>query len=181
MINLIPPQLKQELKYARWNAIIVKYLVVVVLLVLFVGGGFTATSYYLDQRVVKIKEDIASKKARAEGYKSTIEASKSLNDRVSAIKTIQASQPKFSLLLSDIAKFTLKGTSISSISLTGADNKPVQITASAVSYNAAVSLRDALASSPRVSGADIVSVVNNTQANNYTAVIVIGFKPGQAR
>lgn len=181
MINLIPPQLKQELKYAKWNALILKYLVIMGILVVSVGSGFAGTSYYLDQRISKVKSDIAVKQARADSYKPTIEASKSLNDRVAAIKSIQASQPKFSLLLSDIAKFTLKGTSINSISLTGADNKPVQITASAINYSAAVSLRDALASSPRVSGADLVSVVNNSQANNYTAVIVIGFKPGQAR
>ncbi len=181
MINLIPPQLKQELKFARRNASLVRFLVIAAILAVAVGSGFAGTTYYLNQRTAKVEQDIAAKKSSADSYHTTIAAAKALNDRVSAIKTIQSGQPKFSLLLSDIAKFTLKGTSISSISLTGADNKPVQISAVAANYTAAVSLRDALASSPRISAADIISVVNNSQNNNYTVVIVIGFKPGQAR
>ncbi len=181
MINLLPPELKQEIKYSRWNGRVVHYLTIVIGLALVVGSGFAATSYSLYQHTAVVKQDNAAKASTIAGYKSTIATASALNERVAAIKTIQASQPKFSLLLSDIAKFSLKGTAINSISLTGADSKLVQITATSASYIAAVSLRDALAASPRISAADLISVASNSQSNTFTAVIVIGFKPGQAR
>ncbi len=181
MINLIPPQLKAEIKYSRWNGQVVHYLRIVIALALVVGGGFAATSYSLYKRTSAVEQDIATKQAKAATYKPTVSTAKALNERVAAIKTIQSSQPRFSLLLADIAKFSLKGTAINSISLTGADSKPVQISATSASYTAAVSLRDALAASPRISAADLISVTSNSQTNTYTAVIVIGFKPGQAR
>lgn len=181
MINLIPPELKQELKFARWNGKVVHYLILVGVLVVMVAGAFGATSYYLDQRNAVTEQEISAAKSKEDSYKPTIKAAKALNERVAAIKNIQGNQPKFSLLLADIAKFSLKGTSINSIALTGADSKPVQITASSASYTAAVSLRDALAASPRISGADIISVVSNNQTNTFNTVIVISFKPGQGR
>ena len=179
MINLLPPKIKQELKFARLNSIVVYYLKIVVALIVFLGVAFVSTWNYLNQRIATADNDLAQKQTVINSYKPTVLAAKQFNSRVAAIKTIQGSQAKFSLLLDDIAKFTLKGTAITSISLTGDDTKPVQIMATATSYNQAVSLRDALASSPRISGADLIGIAGSGSA--YTVTIIIGFKPGEAR
>lgn len=182
MINLIPPPLKQEHKFARWNTQVVRYLKILVVLVIVMSFAFGSTYVYLTRRIHAIDQDLAAKQTQVDSYASTVTAARALNDRVAAIKAIQATQPKFSLLLDDIAKFSLKGTTISSITLTGDDAKPVQINATAPNYTQAVSLRDALASSPRISGADIVSISGEAGGGgSYAVSIVIGFKPGEAR
>lgn len=180
MINLLPPSVKEQTEFAKRNAIVVHYLWLSAFLVALISVSFGATYIYLNQRVAAIDNELASKQTVIDSFKPTQKAAKTLNDRVAAIKAIQASQPRFSQLLDDIAKFTLKGTAITSLSLTGEDNKPVVISATADSYNAAVSLRDALANSPRISGADIQDITNQSDGT-YHANIVIGFKPGMAR
>ncbi|MFI5240165.1 MAG: PilN domain-containing protein [Candidatus Saccharimonadia bacterium] len=179
MINLIPPTVKTEIKFARMNSVVIHYLKIIILLIVVLGVGFGGTYTYLMRKTASVNDQLSQKQSTIDTYNSTTTAAKSLNARIAAIKTIENSQPKFSTLLADIAKFTLQGTAITSITLTGDDTKPVQISAVANSYNDAVSLRDALASSPRISGADIISV--SSQNNTYTVSILIGFKPGEAR
>lgn len=179
MINLLPPQVKQDLQFAHWNALTVHYLKIVIGLMVVLGAAFGGTYFYLSNRIASADTALQAKQDQVAHYKPLLAQAKALNSRVAAIKAIQDSQPKFSLLLDDIAKFTLKGTSLTNIALTGDDTKPVQISATADTYTTAVSLRDALASSPRVSGADIVSISSNNGA--FTATIIIGFKPGRAR
>ncbi len=180
MINLLPPSVKEQTAYAKRNTVVVHYLWLVSILVVLLGVSFGSTYIYLNQRVSGIDNELASKQSIIDSYKPTQKSAKALNERVAAIKAIQASQPRFSQLLDDIAKFTLKGTSITSLSLTGEDNKPVMISATAESYNEAVSLRDALANSPRISGADTQDITNQSDGTYHTNII-IGFKPGMAR
>ncbi len=175
MINLIPPAIKEEMKFARWNTSLIRYIAVVALVAILLGASFAGTFIYLKRKVSSIDQSLVEKQLKIDSYESVVKAASELNERVAAIKIIQKNQPKFSLLLEDIAKFSLKGTSITSIALTGDDKKSVQVSATTNGYVAGVSLRDALASSPRVNAADIVSV------SNTNVVIVIGFKPGQAR
>jgi cell division protein FtsL len=180
MINLLPPSFKEQVRFAKHNAILIRYLKLAVLLIIVLGVSFGGTYYYLTRRIASTNAAMASKQEVIGSYTDIETQVKELNSRVAAIKTIQSSQPRFSLLLSDIAKFTLKGTAISSLALTGDDSKPVVISATAGSYTAAVSLRDALVASPRISGADIQSITGQSDGS-FSVNIVIGFKPGQAR
>lgn len=180
MINLLPPQVKEQLAFAKLNAVVMRYLKVVTALIIVLAVAFGGTYVYLSQRISGIDTELANKQAVVDSYKPTQKAAKVLNDRVAAIKSIQNAQPRFSKLLDDIAKFTLKGTSITSLALTGEDNKPLVISATAQSYSEAVSLRDALATSGRISGADIQSIADQGDGT-FKVDIVIGFKPGQAR
>jgi Tfp pilus assembly protein PilN len=180
VINLLPPPLKEQLRYARYNQLALRYLRLLIALVVVLAGIFGASIYFLHQQSVLITKDVASKQADINQYASTVKQAKDVADRLTAIKTIQASQTKFSLLLDDLAKVLPKGVSIDSITLTGDDKKPVRVSVTGSSYDSMLAFREALAGSPRISGVDLENV-NQAGQGQFQSSVVIGFKPGQAR
>jgi hypothetical protein len=85
-------------------------------------------------------------------------------------------------VIADLSKALPKEVFITDVVLTGDATKPVNISAVSKTYNEMLSLRNSLVNSPRISGADIVSLkqVSDTDTS-WTATLVVGFKPGQAK
>jgi Tfp pilus assembly protein PilN len=179
MINLLPPHVKEGIAFAKRNAVGIGYLKLMLILVSVLTACFVGAGIYLDQRIHATSTSYQQKQDQIASYKKVEDEAKIINERVAAIKSIQDSQPRFTTLLSDIAKAMPKNASLTNLTLTGDDKKPIRVTATADSYATAVALRDSLASSPRISGVDIESV--SSTKDGVSASLTISFKPGQAR
>jgi Tfp pilus assembly protein PilN len=179
MINLLPPPVKEQIAFAKLNAVIIRYVQLAVVLIIIFGGAFIGMNMYLSQRVAKSDQEFAGKQSRISTYKDLEATAKTINAQLTAIKSLQDNQPKFSTLLADLAAAMPRGTQITSLTLTGDDKKPVQINATADSYATATGLREALASSPRIAQVDLNSVSQAT--DGYAVVLTFTFKPGKAK
>ncbi len=179
MINLLPPAIKSEIIYAKHNTIAVRYLWLVITVVVVITISFIGAHMYLNQRLAQTDKVLKQKETQIQSYKQLESQAKALNSRVAAIKNIQDNQPKFSLLLSDLARIMPRNATLVNLNLTGDDKKPVRITAIADTYATAVALRDSLAESSRISAVDI----ENISASNggFSVNLIVGFKPGQAK
>jgi Tfp pilus assembly protein PilN len=179
MINLLPPQIKEQITYSKRNAIIVHYLWLAAFTMIVLGGVFGGSYWYLQGRIASAEQAVAQKETSIAGFKGLESKVKTLNSRLSTIKAIQSQQAKFSQVLTDVAKAMPAGASLNNINLSGDASKPVTIDATADSYATAVALRDTLAASPRIAAADLQTV--NATGSNYHVSIVLSFKPGQAK
>lgn len=179
MINLLPPPIKEQVRFAKLNAKTVFYARLLVLTALLIGGSFAGAQWYLTQRMAKVDSQIEQRKLDITKFKPFEEKVQAVNARLTAIKAIQSNQPKFSVLLSDLAALTPKGVTILNVSLTGDDKQPVRIAATANSMNAATAFRENLAASSRISAADIETV--SKEAGGVRVSIVVAFKPGLAK
>lgn len=179
MINLLPPQIKQEVAFAKINARIVRYIRITLVVIIILAGLFAGAQLNLARRIQRAEASARDKDRTIASFHDLEGRAKQLNSQLTTILAISRGQTKFSQLLSDLAKVTLRGTTITNITLTGDDKKPVRITALADSYSSAVSLRDALVASPRVSAADTENVT--TVPGGFKVEIIVGFKPGQAK
>jgi Tfp pilus assembly protein PilN len=180
MINLLPPQVKTQVAYSRNNRVLLHYLTLTVFLAVALSGSLLGAAYYLDQDIKRIDGDLADKKQEIASYKNLQAKAKLTGARLASIKTIQQNQAKFSVLLVDLAKYMPQGTVISSITLTGDDKQPVRLTVNALDYKTALSFRDSIAQSPRISAADIENIKRQPNSN-YSVVVVFAFKPGDAK
>ena len=180
MINLLPPDIKEQVVYSKRNVLLIRYLWLAVLLIIINAILFGGAMYYLNQRTVQAKSDLATKSSSIAQYKRVEADAKTANDRLTTLKSLRSSQARFSVLLGDFAKYTPQGVYINSITLTGDDKKPVRIVATANTYQQAAAFRDALATSPRISAADIEDI-SAPATGGYQTNITIGFKPGQSR
>ncbi len=180
MINLLPPAIKTQIAYSRYNRSLLRYLWLILLLAVILAGSLLAASYFLHQDIERVNVDLQAKHQQITTYKSLQTKATATAGRLASITTIQKNQAKFSVLLADLAQFMPQGTVISNIVLTGDDKQPVRLTVSAVDYKTALSFRDSIARSPRISGADIENI-KRQQDSNYAVVVVFAFKPGDAK
>ncbi len=179
MINLLPTDLKEQIHYAKLNRLTLRYLGLVVLVITVLGIIFAGALFYLDLQTNQIAKDVASKQAAIAATAGFQKQAKDASDRLAAIKSIQASQTRFSVLLDDLAKVLPTGVSMDAIVLTGNDKTPVKLSVTGNSYDSILAFRESLVTSPRISGADLENITQS--GSNFTASVVIGFKPGEAR
>lgn len=180
MINLLPPTLKEQMRYAKLNRQALRYLRGLVAMLVLLAAIFGTSYYFLDHYSKVLAKDVADKQKQISSYGPMVKKAQDAAARLTAIKAIQGSQTRYSLLLDDLAKVLPKGVTIDSITLTGDDKKPVRITVTGNSYNSLLAFRESMAKSPRVSGVDL-ETVSQSAPSVYSASVVIAFKPGQAR
>ena len=181
MINLMPPDMKEQIRFAKLNRVVLRYLWGAFFVVLALGGVFGWALYTLGNQTKVASAGAADKQQTIDKLtKSFVPQAKEASDRLNAIKYVQGTQTHFSAVIDDIAKVEPKGVSIKSMTLTGADKVPVVITISADNYNSALAFRNALATSPRISGADLESI-NADTGGTFSGTVVIAFKPGMAK
>jgi Tfp pilus assembly protein PilN len=180
VINLLPPSLKEQITYAKRNARLIGYLWLIIALATIVGGIFGGSLFLLNNKQAGALATLKERQTVIDSYTKLQADATALNVRLATIKVIQTSQARFSSLLSDLAAYTPKDVFITSINLTGDDKQPVRLSATATSYGSAVALREALAKSPRVSGADIADI-SNPADGVYKVNVIIAFNPGQSK
>jgi Tfp pilus assembly protein PilN len=181
MINLIPPQQKEHIRFAKLNRIALTYVRVLVAVVVVLGLIFGTAIYWIGRQTAAVAADVATKKETIASLNKTFTPkAKDASDRLVAIKYVQATQTRFSSLVADIAKIVPQGVSIDAMTLTGNDKLPVRISVTATSYAQALAFRNALTTSPRISGADLESI-SSSNGVTYQTSVVVAFKPGLAK
>lgn len=181
MINLMPPAIKEEIAYARRNAKLISYLKITVLVVLILAGALVGGRYYLDQQTKAVQSQVADKQLEMAQYSQAQADATKINQRLSAIAAIQKSQARFSELLDDLAHYMPQGTAITSIGLTGDDKQPIRLTVKASDYKTALSFRDSIVRSKRISAADIQDIKADAATKSYVVTVVFAFNPGSAK
>lgn len=183
MINLLPPEVKTAVRYSRYNALVVHYLGLTVMVSLLLAGGLLGGRYYLNQQIKTAGDQITTTNQQMTTYRNLQAQATTLNTRLAAIQSIQKSQAKFSVLLSDLAQYMPVGTEISSITLTGDDKQPVRLSVRATDYKTALGFRDSITRSHRISAADIeaISAAADGNVTFYTVTVVFAFNPGEAK
>ncbi len=180
MINLLPPPIKEQVRYAKLNRMARRYLNLVIEVAVVLVIVFGASIYFLNQQATALDKDVAQKQADIKKLAPDLKLAQAAADRLNAIKAISASQTRFSLLLSDLAKVLPTGVSLDSITLTGDDTKPVRVGVTGNTYNSILAFRSALLTSPRISGVDLENVTQ-VSPTMFASSVVLGFKPGEAR
>jgi Tfp pilus assembly protein PilN len=181
MINLMSPAMKEQIRYAKLNAQVIRYAQVTVVVVAVLAGVFGWAVYTLQTLEGKADKDVAIKRAQITSLNATfVPKAREASERLAAIAYVKATQTHFSNVISDIAKVVPQGVSIDSMILTGDETKPVRIGIAAQTYQSALAFRNALATSPRIVAADLESITTASDGT-FQAAIVVGFKPGQAK
>lgn len=183
MINLLPPQVKAEITYSRRNTVMLRYLGMTIIVAIVAAGMFWYGHQLAKDLTGQADERTSSKELTIASFSKLEANAATLNARLTSISTIQKNQAKFSVLLADLAQYMPQGTSVSSITLTGEDNKPVRLTVGATDYKTALSFRDSITRSKRISAADIESINEQTTPGNgaFQVVVTFTFSPGGSR
>lgn len=161
MINLIPPNKRRELQAMRHNAILVRYVLIAIVFFAVTVLIHIGTFLLLRQAEVANTTQSESHLAKANEYEDVHRIAQEYTKNLTAAKALFDSSIPYPEALSNLAKTLPSGVIIDTVNLeAGIIDQPGTLTAHAVSYDAAVALKDAFSNSTIATGVSIASVTN---------------------
>ena len=167
MINLRPPELKEDVKYAKYNVTLVQYMIVAlgtvgVIIFLMLFGKQTLTNTKND-----IERLLATDRAKAAALQEVNQEATTLSATVDTIGALLDEEVKFSYLLREIGSIMPPGAKLSALSLSQDSTQPVRLTVDLVTAEKAGVLQQNLLESRLFIGADILSVAQAGAGTTY--------------
>lgn len=165
MINLMPDEAKVELRAARTNVLLIRYISVIflafVFLVFVLGGSY----YLLMQTKDSAQKLIEANDTKASVYSSTQKQIDTLSSQLSGAKTILNQEVLYSKVLVNLGQQMPSGTLIDQLTLNDSSftNTSVSMKIYAKSTNAAVSLRDRFQKSPYFKDVNFQNITESSQ------------------
>jgi Tfp pilus assembly protein PilN len=177
VINLMPPELKQQIRYAKYNRLGLRYLRVTLAVVVVLGVVFAGALYLLHQQEATVANDVTKKQAEIKRVSNDfLPKAKDASERLTDIKYIQDTQTRYSAVMADLVKVLPREVDIETLLLTGDETRPVGLSVTAKTYDEVLALRNALVTSPRIGGADIVSAAQTK--DGWAANLLVGYRKG---
>jgi hypothetical protein len=169
MINLLPPETKENYRYARRNQVMTRWLTTATLCLL--GGVLlTAGGYlYLTQSIHNTNQQIADSNQllKAQNLEATQKQVTTISNNLKLTVQVLSKEILFSELLKQLASVTPSDAILTNLAITQAQGG-VDITAQTTNYNAATQLQVNLADPKNqiFSKADIISISCAATATN---------------
>lgn len=182
MINLLPDQRKEDIRAARANVILLRYMGIIMLALAFLGGALYL-SYSLLQVTMKGNEEvIASNDTKAGVYNETRQEVDTLSSQLSETKAILDQEVRLSKILISIGQLMPADTILGDLTLDSSaiTGSPFEVTAYAKSASNASALQARLQNSPLFSQVSLSSTEENGGTSDYPAKIVLSLTFNQA-
>jgi Tfp pilus assembly protein PilN len=159
MINLLPDEVKKEIRAARSNVALFNYIIIIFLAVLFLAGIFATVYVVLTNTKTNAENVIKENHSRTTSYTSVQQQADSLKASLSTAKTILDRQTLYSKVLTGIAGAMPSGVVISNLNLSPtALGTPITLQAYAKSTADALKLKDNFQRSSLFSGVSFQSL-----------------------
>ncbi len=179
MINLMPPKLKESIRFGAYNVRVVQYIFLVV-----VSGLALAAVIAFGVQIVrgdesKLKGSIVSKQIQLEKYSQQIAEAKTLSEKIDTVDILLQNEVKYSVVLQEIARLLPPGSGVRNISLATENlEENLILEVFLIDETTATQLQQNLANSELFTGADIqqLSAVDNAGGLfKWTTRIVVSF------
>lgn len=166
MINLLPNDMKQAIRYARMNRRLAWYwLVAIVSGVVLVGIMFYGQYIIADSRE-QIESDLQESKTNIAELESINKEAQALSSSINTIDQLLNREVRFSGLLQEIGAVIPPGAVLGSLTLSENRTGPITLEVNAVSAEVIGVTQENLAASELFAGADITSVQAQNDANS---------------
>ncbi len=164
MINLLPYDAKSEIRAARTNVILMRYIIVLAAAIIFLSVvGFSVYTVLMDTKT-NAENTIKDNLAKASSYATYENEAASLKNSLSNAKVILDKEIRYSKVITGIAALMPAGTVLDSLNLsTTSFGTPTTLTIYAKNTASALAVKDSFQSSPLFSNVSFVSISSAAQ------------------
>lgn len=179
MINVMPDDTKKQLRAARANVTLSRYILISIIAFGFLVALLFGSSFVLAQTQTSAEALIEANDTKASVFEETQTQIDQLSQDLGSARTVLDQQISYSSILRSLGTAMTPGTVLDSFELsdTAASGSPVEVRIYATNTEALTRLRDSLANSPSFSSADLGSVSSQDGIEGYpvsaTMTIVI--------
>jgi Tfp pilus assembly protein PilN len=158
MINLLPPEIKDSIRFARINVILIQYAIIAIFTVVIVITLMLFGKASLGNTKSELEELIRVDRVKIAELEQVNTEAKKLSETVSTIGKLIDQEVKFSVLLQEIGAVIPKGTVVSGLTLSQDAAEPISLSVLTDSAERAGVLQENLIASDLFLSADILSV-----------------------
>lgn len=142
MINLLPPEYKKELRAARINVVLRRYILFQIIAIGLLAAMIGATFFVITMIKAGAEEEITSNQTRASSYAGVEAEAKLFQSNLSTAKTILDNEVRYTAVILAIAKNIPSGVVMSDLNLDSKTfGQPTSLTAKSKTYDGALQLK----------------------------------------
>ena len=162
MINLLPPEHQHQLRAARVNVLLIRYVILSLAAVLLLVAAAGASFLILSMTKSSAESVIADSNQKASEYQSVDAEAKEFKSNLQTAKTILDKEVRYSQVLVAIAQTLPKNTVLESIALDATNfGTPTTLSAQTKSYEDALVLKSSLEESDIFSNVHLESITSS--------------------
>jgi len=163
MINLMPDETKRQLRAARTNILLVRYLFILLIAFGFLSFSVAGSYYLLTQTKNSAQQLIDASDTEAEVYETTQQKVATLTSQLTEARTILDQETSYAATLTNIGQLIPEGAIIEGVTLdiSSFNGTPVTMEVYAKSANIAIAVREAFQQSSFFSSVNLQSVSEN--------------------
>lgn len=173
MINLLSKETKQELRAARRNVIIRKYVLTLGLLAVLIAGSYGVGYLILSAQEDAYKRELAQYIPQKEQYNDTIKLASEYTKNLAVAKSILENEVVFSDYIIMLARTLPPNTIMDAVNVKTPDfDKPIEATFKTKNYSDALVAKHTLESSPYFNDVKIRAIQKETNQEYAHRVII---------
>lgn len=175
MINLLPDERKLDIKAARANTILLRYMAIIALAFAFIGGAVYISYMLLQTTMASAEQRVTDNDTKAGVFSSTQAEVQALSTKLSDAKSILDQEIRYSQVLVKIGQLTPPGVVLGDLTLDTASfgGTPVELTAYAKSNSEASQLQSQLQSSPLFSSVVLKGTESDKGVDGYPVLVTL--------
>jgi len=174
MINLLPNETKKQLRAARTNTILIKYIITVLIAAAFLGLAFFVSYYIMNDSKITAENAITNVTASDTSYSPITTESNNFISNLSSAKSILGQQISYSTIIEKLLNALPAGVVLESPFSISNDTikSPITFKAYAKASNNETTLKTNLQATSVFSGYSLQSIGNNPDtSSNYPYLI----------
>lgn len=175
MINLLPDDRKDDIKAARANVVLLRYMTIIAFAFAFIGGAVYISYSLLQSTMASAEELVASNDIKADVYSETRQEVEELSSKLNDSKAILDQEIRYSQVLIKLGQLTPAGVILGDLTLDAASfsGTPVELQAYAKSNSEASQLQSQLQSSPLFSSVNLKSTEGDKGIDGYPVLVTL--------
>lgn len=170
MINLLPPKRLINMRIARSNTILRRYLELALISVVIVAAAITGAYYILHNQQQDIQKTVSINQEKVKKLEPVQKEAEQLSATINTIAGLMSKNVKFSDMLTQIGGIMPPGSSLTGLQFSLEDtSSPLIVSAQVVSEERAAVLRNNLANSALFKDAKIVTITEIKKEESETS------------
>jgi hypothetical protein len=185
MINLLPYDAKHEIRAARTNVMLMRYIIVLAVAIIFLSTvGFSIYTVLMSTKA-SAENTIKDNLAKASSYTSSENEATGLKNSLSAAKVVLDKEVRYTKVITGIAALMPSGAVIDSLNLSATSfGAPTTLLVYAKTTDIALAIKDRFQASPLFSNVAFTSISSaSPQSKDYpiTATLSVTINKGAAQ
>ncbi|HWT40779.1 MAG TPA: PilN domain-containing protein [Dongiaceae bacterium] len=175
MINLISPELRAEIRAARTNTLLVRYISIIIVAVVFIMGVLFVSYTVLERTKASADGIVQANDVKAGIYSETKQQVDALSAKLSESKTVLDQEVRYSKVLTSLGQAMPAGTILDSLKLddTSFAGTPLTLKVYAKTSNDAVTVQPHLQSSGIFSQVTVQSTDTSKGIDGYPVSVTL--------